>query len=275
MNTNNVNRISKTKSKLPMKLAKLVVLVTLVVTVFLCYMNFLTDNPDVTLTKGLSLKQLSSQTSVESIIKRVGTSNTPIPGLNNGNSNAASSDWCEFFQGDFSGTYGNEGKSIGWCGCGLCATCVVAEHFTGNTKKYLPNKMNHEVVDGTMGAYQSQYAITKFFSKHTEIPVTCSLKKSSTIDTKMLDDLLVKGGCLIVDYSNATTYNGSCVWTSNSGHYVVVCGGNSTDGYEVRDSNGGHNTGTRGVAAWAPYHKHKFPKQYITSCKYYYVITPK
>lgn len=260
------NKIGKFNIKL------IVIVLTIVCTLALTIMQH-SDDEEALIDKytSLTVSQYGT-TNVASVAKSIQQAqNQTVPGLNN----AASSDWCEFFQGDFSGTYGNEGKSIGWCGCGLCATCVVAEHFTGNTKKYLPNKMNHEVVDGTMGAYQSQKAIPNFFSKHTEIPVTCSLKKSSTIDTKMLDDLLVKGGCLIVDYSSAVTYNGSCVWTGNSGHYVVVCGGNSTDGYEVRDSNGGHNTGTRGVAAWAPYHKHKFPKQYITTCKYYYIITPK
>ena len=259
------NKIGKFNIKL------IVVVLTIVCTLALTIMQH-SDDEEALIDKYNSLTAgQGGTTNVASVAKSIQQAqNQTVPGLNN----VASSDWCEFFQGNYSETYGNEGKKIARCGCGLCSTCVVAEHFTGNTKKYLPNTMNHEVVDGTKGAYQSQHAITNFFSKHTEIPVTCSLKQSRAIDTKMLDDLLAKGGCLIVDYGSTVTYNGSCVWTGK-GHYIVVCGGNSTDGYEVRDSNGGHNTGTRGIAAWAPYNKHKFPKQYITTCKYYYIITPK
>lgn len=92
MNTNNVNRISKVKSKLPTKFVKSIGTLLLITVCLIVYMNFLTEDPEVTLTKGLSLKQLSKQTSVESVMKSIGTSNASLPGVSGSGSGVTADD---------------------------------------------------------------------------------------------------------------------------------------------------------------------------------------
>lgn len=188
------------------------------------------------------------------------------------NGTMVAGDWTEFFQSDYSEAYSS--STIAECGCGLCSSCVVAEHYTGNTGTYTPSSMRLEVVAGGntgLGANKSTEAITDFFKNHTEIGVTATYYGGS-IDLNALDNAIANGGCAIVDYGPTIRYNGSSVWTAG-GHYVVICGGNQTDGYSVRDSNKGHNSGSSGIKDWCPYNSHIFAKEYIQDCKYYYLIT--
>ena len=268
------NKISKFNIKL------IVVVLTIACTLALVTMQH-SDDEEALIDKynSLSVGQ-GGTTDVDSVAKSMQqaqnqSQNKTVPGV-------ASSDWCEFFQGNYPGVAYST-STIPQCGCGLCSTCVVAEHYTGNTKKYVPNKMTKEVVSGSLGSNKSTSAITNFFNNHKEIPVNCSGYKAGRLNLNELDKTLAAGGCYIVDYHGSShgvnpsiPYNGTSIWTGpTGGHYVVVCGGNQKDGYEVRDSNGGHNSGTRGVSSWAPYNKHKFEAKYVQPSNYYYVITPK
>ncbi len=71
--------------QLPRKLAKLTVLVTLVVTGFLCYMNFMSDNAGIeSLMSNANIKGFSKDTSVSTVTKSLGTNtNANLPGVGN------------------------------------------------------------------------------------------------------------------------------------------------------------------------------------------------
>ena len=81
MNINKVNRISKRKSELPAKLTKSIGIMLTVTICAITYMNFMTDDPDVKLIKGLNITQINKKTSVESLSKSIGTATTFVPGV--------------------------------------------------------------------------------------------------------------------------------------------------------------------------------------------------
>lgn len=195
------------------------------------------------------------------------------------------SDWKEVSQFDssykthrYSTNKDGTAGTIASCGCGLCSIIVVSEHYTGNQDKYKPTEAADELNKkfNYICSNQNKECITEWFNTmHPEIGLSCTDYIMGNINLDDLDKTLASGGCAIVDFSPDTLYNGVKVWTKQ-GHYVTIIAGNQKDGYMVRDSNSGHWAGgNSGVAAWRPYHKHVFEKEYIKICKYYYLITKK
>ena len=192
-----------------------------------------------------------------------------------------SADWhIDWFQGDdrwaSHAWYGDSG-SVGAAGCGSLATSIVCAHYLGDDSEKSPCYPLNTADEYYRHALQpnlSGYAITTFFNEwHPEVGVTATIRYGS-IDLNELDEVLAKGGSMIVCYGNDILYNGRYVWTSG-GHYVTVFGGNQVDGYRVADSNGGHSNGWSGIAEWAPYGEHVFEKEYIIPAAYYYFIEKK
>lgn len=79
-NASNVNRASKQKNDLPIKMAKVTGIVVAVVVGFIAYMNFMTDDPNVELVTDLNTAQNDNRATVESVLKSSET-NAAIPGL--------------------------------------------------------------------------------------------------------------------------------------------------------------------------------------------------
>lgn len=192
------------------------------------------------------------------------TTNTPT---------AVASDWKVVSQGDYADVAYSD-SDVAECGCGLCSIYVVSEHYSGNKDTFTIQSCASEVNKKypSNGTNRNRAVVTEWFNTmHPELGLTCEGDKDGDIDLDALDATLANGGCAIVDYHDDVKYNGTSVWTSG-GHYVTIISGNQNDGYMVRDSNGGHEHGTRGVAEWAPYSTHVFEKEYIQGAYYYYLL---
>lgn len=192
------------------------------------------------------------------------TTNTPT---------AVASDWKIVSQGDYSDVAYSD-SDVAECGCGLCSIYVVSEHYSGNKDTFTVQSCASEVNKKypSNGTNKNRAVVTEWFNTmHPELGLTCDGDKDGDIDLDALDTTLANGGCAIVDYHADVKYNGTPVWT-NHGHYITIIGGNQNDGYMVRDSNGGHEHGTRGIAEWAPYSTHVFEKEYIQGAFYYYLL---
>lgn len=188
-------------------------------------------------------------------------------------STAVASDWKIVSQGDYADVAYSD-SDVAECGCGLCSIYVVSEHYSGNKDTFTVQSCASEVNKKypRNGTNRNRAVVTEWFNTmHPELGLTCEGDKDGDIDLDALDATLANGGCAIVDYHADVKYNGTSVWTSG-GHYVTIISGNQNDGYMVRDSNGGHEHGTRGVAKWAPYSTHVFEKEYIQGAYYYYLL---
>ena len=206
-------------------------------------------------------------------------SNTAVSSSNS--SVTASGNWhTDWFQGDsrwgghpWAGGSGN----IKGGGCGSLATSIVCAHYKGDdsTSSYCyPYNTADEYYNKGKQPNLDSDAITTFFNNwHPELGLQAT-KYYNEIDLNKLDSVLAAGGCAIADFQSDITYNGVPVWTTG-GHYVTIFAGNQKDGYRVADSNGGHDSGYSGIAAWAPYGNHVFEKEYIKSPWYYYLIEKK
>lgn len=182
-------------------------------------------------------------------------------------------DWKIVSQGDYSDVAYSD-SDVAECGCGLCSIYVVSEHYSGNKDTFTVQSCASEVNEKypSNGTNINRAVVTEWFNTmHPELGLTCEGDKDGDIDLDALDATLANGGCAIVDYHDDVKYNGTSVWTSG-GHYVTIISGNQNDGYMVRDSNGGHEHGTRGIAEWAPYSTHVFEKEYIQGAFYYYLL---
>lgn len=191
------------------------------------------------------------------------TTNTPT---------VVASDWKIVNQGDY-GDIAYSTSDVAECGCGLCAIYVVSEHYSGNKDTFTIQSCVDDISVKYPGAgtNTSTSVVTDWFnSMHTELGLTASFTNGA-MDLDALDATLAAGGCAIVDYHNDVKYNSTPVWT-NHGHYITIIGGNQNDGYQVRDSNGGHEHGSSGIKDWAPYSTHTFAKEYIEPTVYYYLI---
>ena len=186
---------------------------------------------------------------------------------------AVAADWKIVSQGDYSDVAYSD-SDVAECGCGLCSIYVVSEHYSGNKDTFTVQSCASEVNEKypSNGTNKNRAVVTEWFNTmHPELGLTCDGDKDGDIDLDALDTTLANGGCAIVDYHGDVKYKGASVWTSG-GHYVTIIGGNQNDGYMVRDSNGGHEHGTRGIAEWAPYSTHVFEKEYIQGAFYYYLL---
>ena len=185
----------------------------------------------------------------------------------------AAADWKIVSQGDYADVAYSD-SDVAECGCGLCSIYVVSEHYSGNKDTFTVQSCASEVNEKypSNGTNRNRAVVTEWFNTmHPELGLTCEGDKDGDIDLDALDATLANGGCAIVDYHDDVKYDGTSVWTSG-GHYVTIISGNQNDGYMVRDSNGGHEHGTRGIAEWAPYSTHVFEKEYIQGAYYYYLL---
>lgn len=199
--------------------------------------------------------------------------NTSTPDSTTNTSTAVASDWKIVSQSDYADVAYSD-SDVAECGCGLCSIYVVSEHYSGNKDTFTVQSCASEVNEKypSNGTNRNRAVVTEWFNTmHPELGLTCEGDKDGDIDLDVLDATLANGGCAIVDYHDDVKYDGTSVWTSG-GHYVTIISGNQNDGYMVRDSNGGHEHGTRGVAEWAPYSTHVFEKEYIQGAFYYYLL---
>ena len=185
-----------------------------------------------------------------------------------------SSTWTIYAQGDSKWGGVTHGTStIAESGCGTCATAMVLAHYSGDDKKYTPDKIaKMEREKGTGTPNKSTETIPKLINEcYKEVGLTCSSCIQGNIDLNKLDACLAKGGCAIVDYPQ--TVGGIYqLFAQGDGHYVVITSGSKDKGYHTVDSNNGHETGTRGKKEWTPYSKHTFEAKYIKDARYYYLI---
>lgn len=177
--------------------------------------------------------------------------------------------------------HGNNGETCADSACGTTCASMVLTHFNTEGKVYTPDVVTQAYVDSDKGswgtlAYASQNCVpTEINDIFPNITAKCSSPISGGLDFNTVDETLSAGGCVIADFHSQDKYEGVSIWTT-AGHYVMICGGNQNDGYRVLDPNGGHESGTRGIKAWAPYSEHTFDKQYMSkSVTYYYTITLK
>ena len=197
-----------------------------------------------------------------------------------------SDDWIIISQSDSRWrtlTNGSGGQYIKDAGCGLCASSIVLEHYTGNKGTYLPDKLSAKA-STVISANNDVGAIVTYFNDFwKDVGLRAEYVASTTMDFDKLDKVLKNGGCCIVDYGT-TTYNGYRVWASgagaNAGHYVVIVAGNQKDGYYTRDSSSyhyGNNDGgwNHGAPEFIPYNEHQIPASLCKDTKYYYWITKK
>ena len=169
-------------------------------------------------------------------------------------------------------------STVAGSGCGGTCTGIVANHYGGDDYDVSLVRADFEK-ENRWSNLDSAIIPYWFNTLHPELGLKCSDAiycgsggGAVQIDLDLLDKTLANGGCAIIDTQSNTKYNGISIWTGG-GHYVVVVAGNQKDGYAVRDPNGNHDIGGSGVADWAPYNSHTFPKEYIQAW-YWYTITP-
>jgi hypothetical protein len=119
-------------------------------------------------------------------------------------------------------------------GCGTTSLAMVLATLTGDSDKYTP---------GTIAQYEREHNISTPNQDVDSIPLLCKELDtgceaeyySGSLDLDLVDATLEKGGYIILD-AIADTGDESARVFANYNHYIVIRGGNQTDGYYIANS---------------------------------------